>query len=85
VSDLPAHPETGDDTGFRPELYSTTGPPRWVKVSAVLIAFLIAAVLIMLLVGGNHGPGNHGPGRHTLSAADRGTFAGVTAPAAAPA
>ncbi len=40
---------------------STTGPPRWVKVSgaiAILIALLLA---VLLLVGG----GQHGPARHT--------------------
>ena len=39
---------------------STTGLPRWVKVSvivAVLLALLV--VVVMLLSGGEHGPGRH--------------------------
>lgn len=38
------------------------GMPRWVKIFG-LIALLVIAVLIlvMLLVGGEHGPGLHAP------------------------
>jgi hypothetical protein len=35
--------------------------PRWVKYLAVVLAALIAvAVLMMLIVGGEHGPARHG-------------------------
>jgi hypothetical protein len=37
----------------------TAGPPRWVKVSAIITLALIVLVLIVLLAGGNHGPGRH--------------------------
>ena len=37
----------------------TTGPPRWVKVAGIIALALIVLVLIVLLVGGNHGPGRH--------------------------
>jgi len=37
----------------------TAGPPRWVKVSGIIALALIVLVLIVLLVGGNHGPGRH--------------------------
>jgi hypothetical protein len=39
----------------------TAGPPRWVKVSAIIALALVA--LILLLAGGNHGPGRHQPFR----------------------
>lgn len=36
------------------------GIPRWVKVSALVVAALIVVVLaVMLLAGGDHGPGRH--------------------------
>jgi hypothetical protein len=36
------------------------GVPRWLKVSAVVMAAVIVLVLIgMVLVGGDHGPGRH--------------------------
>jgi len=41
---------------------STSGPPRWVKVSGIIALVLVLLVVVMLLVGG--GPGEHGPGRH---------------------
>lgn len=36
------------------------GVPRWVKVSAMVVAAVIILVIaVMLLAGGNHGPGRH--------------------------
>lgn len=36
------------------------GFPRWLKVSAVVVVTLIAiAVVVALIVGGDHGPGGH--------------------------
>ncbi|MFF5035564.1 hypothetical protein [Nocardia salmonicida] len=46
----------------RPRPASPT--PRWVKVTGVVIAILVALLVIGLLVGG----GEHGPGRHVSSA-----------------
>ena len=37
----------------------TAGPPRWVKISAIIALALALLVLIALLAGGNHGPGRH--------------------------
>jgi hypothetical protein len=37
----------------------TAGPPRWVKISAIIALALALLVLIVLLAGGNHGPGRH--------------------------
>ncbi|PEH76319.1 hypothetical protein CRM89_10230 [Nocardia sp. FDAARGOS_372] len=39
--------------------------PRWVKVTGVVVALLVAVLVIGLLVSG----GQHGPGRHSQSAA----------------
>lgn len=39
--------------------------PRWVKVTGVVVALLVALLVVGLLVRG----GQHGPGRHTQSAA----------------
>ena len=41
-----------------PDLGSTTGMPRWVKVF-VIVAIAIAVVIAILLATG-HGPGRHG-------------------------
>jgi hypothetical protein len=61
MADSSTHPDRGDDTGVRPDEGSTTGTPRWVKVSGVVALVLVLLVLVvMLLVGGNHGPGRHG-------------------------
>ncbi len=35
--------------------------PRWVKVSVTVVMILILLAVIMMLVGGNHGPGRHLP------------------------
>lgn len=68
MPDPPAYPDTGDDTGVGADRESTTGIPRWVKVSAIVALVLVVLVVVMLLVGGDHGPspgpGGHGPGRH---------------------
>ena len=60
----PPYPEadTGDD-GVGPVRRSTTGTPRWVKVSGVIGLVVVLAVVVMLIAGG----GEHGPGCHTGS------------------
>lgn len=45
--------------------HNSTPPkaPRWVKVSGLIVALVVVAVvLIMALAGGEHGPGRHLPG-----------------------
>jgi hypothetical protein len=39
---------------------SPPGIPRWVKLSALVVAVLVVVgIAIMLLAGGDHGPGRH--------------------------
>lgn len=35
--------------------------PRWVKVSAIVVGIVLAA-LVVLALAGDHGPSRHGPG-----------------------
>jgi hypothetical protein len=44
--------------------------PRWVKVSGLIAAVVVVAIVILALAGGQHGPGRHlpagdNPGSHT--------------------
>lgn len=49
-----------DNTGDDQVPSSTTGVPRWVKIFLlVAVAIAVFGVVIMLLVGGGHGPGRH--------------------------
>ena len=61
MPDSPPYPDSGDASGGGPEPDSTTGTPRWVKVSAILAVVLVALVVAVLIFGG---PGGHGPARH---------------------
>jgi hypothetical protein len=38
------------------------GTPRWVKLSGIIGGVLVLLVVIMILVGGDHGPWRHMPG-----------------------
>ncbi|WP_328996591.1 hypothetical protein OG394_18260 [Kribbella sp. NBC_01245] len=59
------------DSGHGP----SSGPPRmprWVKLSALVVAIILLLVVIAMLtgVGGDHGPGRHtGSGSPTSAAA----------------
>ena len=54
----PRQPENSD-----PAQETLTGPPRWVKVSAIVAGILLLVVVaVMLLSGGQHGPARHGFG-----------------------
>ena len=66
MANPPRYPETGDRTGEGPDLGSTLGTPRWVKVSAIVVLVLVLLVIVMLLIGGNHGPGRHTSSAHAV-------------------
>jgi hypothetical protein len=44
--------------GAGPE-HLSAGTPRWVKVFGAVAAVIAILVVVLLLVGGNHGPGRH--------------------------
>ena len=44
---------------MQPERQVTTGAPPWVKLFAIIALVLVALVVVLLLIGGNHGPGRH--------------------------
>ncbi|HEX9350241.1 MAG TPA: hypothetical protein VF877_03095 [Gaiellaceae bacterium] len=54
----PRYPRSSDDTGTENGRASTTGAPRWVKVLGI-IALILVLLVVVLLIGGNHGPGRH--------------------------
>lgn len=47
-----------------PHRESTTGLPRWVRISGIIAGIVVLLIVILLLTSG---PGGHGPGRHTPS------------------
>lgn len=57
MADLPPESDVGPDHG------STTGMPRWVKVSAIAaiaaVVVVLLVVAVLLISGGEHGPGRH--------------------------
>jgi hypothetical protein len=71
MADPPRYPEASDDTGAGADPEST-GTPRWVKVSGIVVlALVILFVIVTVTGGGGHGPGRHalfdgGPGGQTL-------------------
>ena len=51
-------------SGIERDRETLAGPPRWVKVSAIVAGVLILVVIaVMLLTGGEHGPARHGSGQ----------------------
>ena len=57
MADPPPRPGTDDTKGSVQG--STTGPPRWVKVFAIVAVVVVVLLGILLLSGGGHGPGRH--------------------------
>lgn len=47
------------------------GMPPWVKyLLGALLAVVLLAALVMLVVGGDHGPGRHSGGMHSAPAGE---------------
>jgi hypothetical protein len=67
MSDQPAHHEHESTTAQVPAAGNAGGTPprapRWVKISAIIAAALVLAIVVMLVIGGDHGPDRHGPDR----------------------
>ncbi len=61
MADPPRYRNSGDDTDAGRG--SSTGTPRWVKVSGI-VALLLVVVFVVLKftgLGGEHGPARHSP------------------------
>ena len=57
---MTSQPSDRDDTGYDQVQGPTAGLPRWVKVFLLVAAgVVVLGVVVMLLVGGGHGPGRH--------------------------
>jgi hypothetical protein len=54
----PPTPEAGT-TDVGPGRGPTTGMPRWVKVFLVVALAVVVMLVIVLLIGGEHGPRLH--------------------------
>lgn len=52
--------QVGQVSGGKPDA-SSPGRPRWVYVVGIVAIVLAVMVIIMVLVGGNHGPSRHVP------------------------
>jgi hypothetical protein len=71
AADQSPYPDTGNDTGAGQDRGSTAQAPhrrpRWLKVSAIIVAALVLLFVILKLLGvggGMGGMGGHGPSRH---------------------
>lgn len=64
MADPPGFRRNDADSEVGPERRSAPRMPRWVKVSAIVAAILIALLILVNLTGfgGEHGPGRHAPG-----------------------
>lgn len=57
---MSSQPSGRDNTGYDEARGSATGVPSWVKAFLlVAAAIVVLGVVVMLLVGGDHGPGRH--------------------------
>jgi hypothetical protein len=58
----------------------TTGTPRWVKVSGIIVLVVVVVFVILVLTGrgGGHGPSRHSPAGNTTPAGE--TSGGHTGP-----
>ena len=53
------------------------GPPRWVKVTGVVVAAVVLLLIVLHLITGG---GGHGPGRHSLGHVPTSTVVAQGAP-----
>lgn len=63
MPDVPRNPDTADEGGVGPDRGETSGAPRWVKVFGIIALFLVllAGIIMVTGIGGQHGPGRHIP------------------------
>jgi hypothetical protein len=54
------HNPNGPESSADRDREVLTGPPRWVKVSAIVGGIIVLIIVaVMLLTGGQHGPARH--------------------------
>lgn len=53
------HANSSPQPERKPRPEGPPGIPRWVKIFGAVLAAIILVVLILMLLGGNHGPGRH--------------------------
>jgi hypothetical protein len=58
MSEDPQEPDTDNGTPHN----APPGMPTWVKILGIVIAALILLAVVVLMVGGEHGPARHAPG-----------------------
>ena len=67
MSEPPHDDPPGTDPGGVGPGVAPPAMPTWVKVSALVVGVLVLVVLlVMLVVGGDHGPGRHMSGSAAL-------------------
>jgi hypothetical protein len=60
MADPPRDRHTGEDARLAADRQPAPGMPRWVKVTAVIVAVVaLLLVIVMLISGGGHGPQRH--------------------------
>ena len=58
----PPPPRPNAETGHDTDRGAPPGVPRWVKVSGIIVAILVLALVAVMLIGGDHGPSRHATG-----------------------
>jgi hypothetical protein len=57
---MTSQPPERDNPGYDPAQSPAPGLPRWLKVFLLVATVMVVlGVVVMLLVGGDHGPGRH--------------------------
>lgn len=60
MTDPRRHPDRTSARARNTERGAPPGMPRWVKVSGIVVGFLVLAlVAITFIIGGDHGPSRH--------------------------
>ena len=59
MADRSRETSSGDDASVQAGPRPMTGAPRWVKVFGIIALAVVVLIVVMLLVGGNHGPDRH--------------------------
>jgi hypothetical protein len=54
-----ANPPRYPDTGDVPDRESPPRTPRWVMIAGIIALILALLFVVMMVVGGGHGPGRH--------------------------